>query len=398
MQIHFKTTSIPTRAAKRLKRALEMPEATARSWTAFVLGYQDWHELASHVGKHPVSPLDEDCDDRELGARRRFQLSRLKERLREGGYPLSAEDLLREWRPSAARPQVDFAATRATSPTSDPSPDPSRRLREILIALSARPSSLPAYRAELAALLSESNDLRVLGGFSSFALRILQGSGELAEKQAAQQILEVLTTKDLPFAWYNLAVSLQIGDAGVTDARRSIDLLQRVVDSSSATESLRARARSLVANAHATGFGRPVDESEALRGWISAAAGGDLEAAFNAALTLQKRNDPANEQQVIALYRQAAEGGHVYAMTNLGLALLGHGDLGDHLEGEALLKEADRAGDDKAHEALEALNSLFEKKEREVSRALDRGELPPTLVQDLVNDILKVAAKRRGAR
>jgi hypothetical protein len=50
MRIYFQSTSIPTRAADRLKYRLSLKESQARQVTSEVFGYKDWADLHSKLG------------------------------------------------------------------------------------------------------------------------------------------------------------------------------------------------------------------------------------------------------------------------------------------------------------------------------------------------------------
>lgn len=76
----------------------------------------------------------------------------------------------------------------------------------------------------------------------------------------------------------------------------------------------------------AVGDGVPQDSDRALKLFEEAANGGQMDAHFNLAISLDKDNmDQRNRNEeklkrVIELYKKAAEGGHTAAMCNLGVA------------------------------------------------------------------------------
>lgn len=85
MRVHFKTAAIAKRAASRLKDQLGVKASPAREWTAFVLGYRDWHGLEAALDRDPPSPLDEDLPPEALVRRQQYQIERLSQCLDKAG-------------------------------------------------------------------------------------------------------------------------------------------------------------------------------------------------------------------------------------------------------------------------------------------------------------------------
>lgn len=360
MQIRFSSATIATRAAKRLKRLLELPESTARQWTAYVLGYEDWYTLTISLKPDDISPLDEKLSAKELMQRRQVQAERLAVCMNlTKSFTNDALLVVNDWQPSAARPQekVVHATEEARQPYS---PD-----ELITVTLSAwLENALPPEQLVfwlIPALRQTTNPK--MHEMAAMASAEAITRPEVGQKQAARRVLEELSPYELPQVWFNLATSLMLGDGGPKDEKRALDLLERVSNCSHADSHHRAHARSLLATATAKGQGRPQNESKALSGWIAAAAQGSTEAAFNAALTLSRRHenrrlDPTNPEvlQAIALYRQAAKAGHMPSATNLGLRLYTEATLQEE-PGEAVrwLKLAARNGDSGAKMFLDLM-------------------------------------------
>jgi len=404
MQIRFSSATIATRAAKRLKRLLELPESTARQWTAYVLGYDDWHALTISLTPGDISPLDEKLSGKELAQRRQFQADRLAVCLNKA--KLLAKDTIlfvNDWQPSAARPQEQVVlAAEGTCPQLRPeetvvatvtawyekSHAPERLVSLLIPAL--RQTTDPKMH-ELAAMVAAEAITRP----------------QADQKQAARRVLEELSPYELPTVWFNLATSLMLGDGGPKDEKRALDLFERVASCSHADSRQRADARSLLATAIATGQGRPQDESKALIGWIAAAAQGSSDAAFNAALTLSGRHkyrrvDPANPdiRQAVALYRQAAKAGHMPAATNLGLLIHGEATL-EAEPGEAVrwLTLAASNGDHQAKMFLRLASKAVRPSARDGFIDLDNLEPEEmVVVQDLLLRMLGFDDEGRPAK
>lgn len=87
MRIYFRTTTLPKKAAKRVKEHFSldfMPDRSmklseAQNLTARMLGYAHWHELEQITikGSNEPSPLDEECKYSEQSARIDYQSEKL---------------------------------------------------------------------------------------------------------------------------------------------------------------------------------------------------------------------------------------------------------------------------------------------------------------------------------
>ena len=325
MQIRFGSTTVATRAAKRLKRLLELPESTARQWTAYVLGYDDWHALTISLTPNDISPLDEKLFAKELAQRRQFQADRLAVCLNKTELPAKdARILVNDWQPSAARPQEKVV------PAAEGAHLQQRPDGTVMAAALAwhKNSHAPEQLASwLIPALRQTTNPKMHELAAMVAAEAITRP-QADQKQAARRVLEELSPYELPTVWFNLATSLMLGDGGPKAEKRALDLFERVASCTHAEGRHRAHARSLLATAISKGQGRPRGEAKALIGWLDAAAQGNVEAAFNAALTLSRRHEgqrvaPANPdiRQAVALYRQAANAGHMPSATNLGLLL-----------------------------------------------------------------------------
>lgn len=118
----FATDSIPKRAARDVEKLLAdvLPASGKQKFphkdlTAYVLcgASASWHDLVN-VSDSPkaASPLDEECGPEVFRARREEQVQRAIEFFAKQGVPLergAAATLLRNWQPSASRPQLDVA-------------------------------------------------------------------------------------------------------------------------------------------------------------------------------------------------------------------------------------------------------------------------------------------------
>lgn len=395
MRVQFISTSVATRAAKRLKRDLEISEALSRECAAFVLGYADWHELLAMLRKAEASPLDEKLTATALAERRRYQLARLVEFWSgRPGCPADMPALLERWQPSAARPQEAVKA-----PAPKPSADSAFDWRELLLMF--HHGKVPReLEARFLAQLRQEPDPRLRRLAQAAAFEKLS-NGLQAELPLARRILEELAPAGDPMVCFNLAMALVQGHGGAADPRRAVDLFQRVADSPAADTDLRSRARAMIGHGLNLGQGRSADPRKAQAAWEQAAAEGHVESAFNAALQLLRPYGPGNEpdlataQKAAALYRQAAKAGHVHAATNLGLLIFGHHDREEYFgEAMAWLQVAHSKGDRNATQFIAAVEAQTDK----VLRDLDAGRIPEHQLRAVQEDMvtLMMGGRPRG--
>lgn len=348
MRVQFSTTAAATRAAKRLKRMLSIPESTARQLTAFTLGYQNWHELEAAAGTQMPSLLDEDCGSDVIGHRRRYQEARLREGCAASRVEsVDVERTIAVWQPSAARPQEQVQMEGRSPGGSEriyaEEDDADGQLSSLLAQLNMGRATLEKVVDRLLVLTSKTSDAQRLDAVESLAVEAIV-SGRAVDCAAARRLLEVLAKKDIASAWFNLAASLMQGHGGPKDEKRGLDLFQRVANCEAARADLRQSARSLVASGTALGRGRSADVSKAVTMWEAAAEGGNDEAAFNAGIfhegkaTLSNgRPSPTDTSRAARFYRLGAEAGHVMSSTNLGILLLSNPHLAEE-RAEALLR------------------------------------------------------------
>lgn len=364
MRINFSTTSIPTRAAKRLENILEVKNSTAKAMTAFVLGYRDWHELHSEVGQWQASTLDEQCSAEGLVARRSYQTQRLEECLGRVGLAVqkSAPELVAEWQPSSAHPQVLAKTSQEINLPEE------KALRDGLIkGLTALYSGVPDSHLEVVG-----ND--VLQGLPYLPGKLVESVAMLAQKLLesnkqpfkvlGREMLEILARRGNPVAIYGLAVSLSIGDGGLVNGKRAADLLAKIVDMPEASAEIKQLAKSAMANVYSLGIGRQQSKSKATALWEDAAVNkGDAVAAFNAGLATDPNspktsNGHANPENSAHFYRIAAKQGYVPAASNLGILLHTHPHLVEHiLEGFEWIELAASKGDEAAVHVYAQINS-----------------------------------------
>jgi hypothetical protein len=226
------------------------------------------------------------------------------------------------------------------------------------------------------------------------ASQLLDGTRERSP-ELARQMLEALTEKGESRAILNLSTSLMLGDGGPKDEKRATDLLERLVQSETTPQELRAAAQSRLGGVYAGGLHRGTDGIKALQLWERAAEGGDAEAGFNAGLCHQQgRGVPQNLERAVHFYRLAADIGHVPASTNLGLVLLSRPDLSGSLEeAEARLGYSAKKGDTHAIAALEEFNRLLDRRMRD----FDAGRLPPVQVRE-VQEMMRELFQGKGMK
>lgn len=395
MRMHFSASGIPTRAAKRLKVLLGIKESLARSVTARVFGYRDWHELEASIGAGAPSPLDEECSQAQLAARTAFQTQKLIE-CELGNLVPAPREVISRWRPSAAKPQAESVsrASAAGAPQRDAEfralslvkelhllvDDPPRLAREV-------DASAPEL-LRLIQLVDRPLVFRALDVIARTLMQLDEGS-----QHTGRLIWEALAARGHAQAMVNLATALRIGHGGPPDPKRAGDLLERVIASADTEQWLAIHARNSLADIWATGAGgRGVRVDRALELWEQSAALGDATAAFNVGLLVGgMAGSQADLPKAAKFYRIAAKAGHVHAMTNLGLLLLHTPGLAQEVaEADVYLQKAAAAGDRNAALALRELDRMADR----VLDDLDAGRLPPEQIARVQADIVSLA---RGA-
>ncbi|SKC97304.1 hypothetical protein SAMN05445504_7129 [Burkholderia sp. CF099] len=245
MRIYFQSTSIPTRAADRLKYRLSLKESQARQVTSEVFGYKDWADLHSKLGTEVASALDEACDGATVTERRVYQASQLAASSVDL-HGESADDFVRWWRPSAAHAQEEYGDQTQT-PFAGSKADLS--FQDALSTL-AHATHDPVGHFELALIAGihgtkNENSLRFV---ESLADELLSGN-RTREPEVARHLLEALAARGLPRSMLNLATSLTLGDGGPKDENRAADLLKQLIESASTPNELKRIAESRLGNA-----------------------------------------------------------------------------------------------------------------------------------------------------
>jgi hypothetical protein len=358
MRINFKSASIPTRAAKRLKAQLGVKASLAQEWTAYTCGYRNWHELLGGLGKSSPSPLDEECTPEDLSARRQYQKSRLATCFKENEFSLDAQEVLMRWQPSAGHPQEN--PTRKTPYANWSKSEANMDFTAIvLLLLEGKRVEVDDLEDRLLAGIQDTANPRMLQAVVTYAGTAIK-SPEPATQALARRLLEALSARSQHEATYNLAVSLMLGHGGPKDEKRGADLFQKLVDSTDeVSEVIRAGAKAGLGGNFLTGKGKPVRKNTANQLLEESALAGNAQAAFRIALD----RDPDNifmRGQVTAdgpksarFYRSAAKAGHLDAATGLGRLLVSYPELAEYPEEgrEWLQKAADR-GDSSAKSFL----------------------------------------------
>lgn len=394
MRTNFNSTSIPTRAAKRLKELAGLKDSQAKQWTAYVLGYRDWHELQTEAGQWEASSLDEASNSANRAARRAYQLARLQECLAgHDDKALNAAHLLGKWQPSAARPQEN-----AHSVETPEAWGTSRKRMEFIAILIAfgEGQHLPPEDIEEVLLtgIQNTTDKSHLS-LAQHCSQTLVQRPEQASKKLARKLFEALSTRGHPEATQNLAVSLLTGDGGDKEPARAGALLQRLINSPDTPANVLLAAKAGYATFLAVhGSGSAKSKDKASKFWEETALAGDAQSAFNVALgTDPNHSKSANPANSAKFYRLAAKQGHVPSASNLGILLQTHRELCEHpLEGYEWLEFAAAKGNAPAIKGLKELD----KHATSVMRKFDRGEFPEDKIREVQDMIVKMAMSGRG--
>lgn len=295
MRIHFQNISVPTRAAKRLKNMLFFTESQARGTTALVLGYKNWHELSSAIGTGPISLLDEDCSPTEFAERFAYQAARLSEVIGwapEQDLPY-AEQVLRKWKPSAARPQEE-ADLEAQNPESKEAQERRRLAFQVLDDLSSHKNII--WTADQI----EEIFTQALPCFSGYVERALLSyhAARLTDfnvksyVEVGLRLLEKLAGLDDRHAQYELALVL-MKTGSVSDAKRAYAMFERcVADDISIPVDHSVAAKTAIGRALYTGWGCSKDAPAALSLWEQVVLGSSTEEAADAAYCLGEAYNP----------------------------------------------------------------------------------------------------------
>ncbi|MHB9839978.1 hypothetical protein Q8F57_034710 [Paraburkholderia terrae] len=245
MRIYFQSTSIPTRAADRLKYRLSLKESQARQVTSEAFGYKDWADLHSKLGTKAASALDEACDGATVTERRVYQASQLAASLVDL-HGESADDFVRWWRPSAAHAQEE-CGDRPQTPFAGSKDDLSFQNALSTLAHAAH-DPVGHFELALIAGIHGTNNESSLRFVESLADELLSGNRN-REPEVARHLLEALAARGLPRSILNLATSLTLGDGGPKDETRAADLLKQLAESASAPDELKRIAESRLGNA-----------------------------------------------------------------------------------------------------------------------------------------------------
>jgi len=113
MRIHFESTVLPKKAAKRIAQAFNNPYfpegrvsmSRALDVVSCALGYASWHELNTLVskGEFEPSPLDEDCSPEIQKQRLEYQANKFQQEL--SCYHLDAMEMATKFRVSSRNPR-----------------------------------------------------------------------------------------------------------------------------------------------------------------------------------------------------------------------------------------------------------------------------------------------------
>jgi hypothetical protein len=348
MRINFKTASVPTRAAKRLKAALSLKDSTAKEWTARVYGYRNWHDLLNELDTAGASPLDEDCPPSEVAARRQYQAAQLQSCMAKGSIALqlSATTLVSSWQPSAGHPnqklrllQTDERPERAAAALLGL--DNLRFLRDLSPGLLA---NMPPQRAAW------------LDKEACSVARGLMRKGSEDEKRFARAVLEELHAQDSSAGTLHLAISLLLGVGGARDVSRADALFKALLLGAETPENIRAAAADGRSAVRGGGDGWPADVPKALAAWEQKALAGSAVHAYRMGLAFDQFKPATQEARgdlakAVKFYRIAAENDHAPAAGCLGFILSGNRDLCEYpREGELWLERAAQGGDRLARE------------------------------------------------
>jgi hypothetical protein len=350
MRINFKSASVPTRAAKRLKAALSLKESTAREWTARVYGYRTWHDLLQSLGSVAVSPLDEECSSEEVRARRRYQTAQLQACLTasQTPSPLSAAVLIDTWQPSAGHPDKEVSVLQRFA-------HPERAAAAMLGM--DRLFKLQDLSEELLTQMP-ARDADLLGREACLVARRLMNKGDETEKRFARSVLEELHARGSSAGTLHLGVSILLGTGGAADRPRAEELFQLLAFSPDTPDNIRVAAADGLETIKGAGDGWPADITGALATWEQRALEGSAHYAYRTALAYD-RFKPATQEvrsdlaKAVRFYRMAAERGHGPAAGCLSFLLSGNDDLSEYLGESEYWRECAARGGDKLAQELE---------------------------------------------
>jgi hypothetical protein len=330
MRINFLNDCVPTRAAKRLKKLLSEKDALSKQITSYVLGYRNWHDLDSNLGKGIRSRLDEECSTSELQERKEYQIKRFKEKVGELNLQLNHEQIIAifdVWQPSAGRP--DFQAD--TSDGWDNSPE-GKDFEALLVEMHKLAKFSP--QDLLLKGVERTKQGFLVASACSVAKKLLTGSSE--DVQFAKEIFEAASARGNYVGTFELALCLAIGSFGYTDSARAVSVFKKLVADPKAPKSAASYARVGIFNLQEGIDGWPINPMKSLREWEAASDMGDAEAAFRAAIA----SDPlkkslcilsASPERSIRYYRKAAKAGHASAALNLSMQLTMHPEHEEYL-------------------------------------------------------------------
>jgi hypothetical protein len=330
MRIHFVNPSVPTRAARRLMKTLDLPESTAFAWTAYVFGYRNWQELHRAKGTAAPSPFDDECSAEEVAARRRYQVQRLGECLAADRGRWKTADpakIVAEWKPSSAcRPEglrFNLGLPRRTL----------ERLALQMIGIE-KPVQLKQLPRELLRDLPRS----LLGDTHKDALSSARRSirvGSLEEQAFSRRVLAHFYEEGNAVATLELARSYALGAGGDIDAGIARRLYGQVALATDGDAALQSFAKAGLASLDRAGDGWPEDVRRAADCWEGRALAGSEEDAFRVAVMCDPykplyREMPADAHKAVRFYRLAASTGHRQATANLAAILTIQPSLADY--------------------------------------------------------------------
>lgn len=245
MRIYFQSSSIPKRAANRLKYRLSLKESQARQVTSKVFGYRDWTDLLSELGSKAASALDDACDSTTVKERRVYQASQLIASSVDL-HGESADDIVRWWQPSAAHAQ-DEGRDPTVTPFAGSKEDLS--FQEAMSTLAhAVHHPVGHFEQALVTGMHRTENDSSLRFVESIADELLSGN-RIREPEVARHLLEALAARGLPRSILNLATSLTRGDGGPKDENRAADLLRQLAESASTPDDLKRIAESRLGSA-----------------------------------------------------------------------------------------------------------------------------------------------------
>lgn len=360
MRIHFVNSSVPTRAARRLMKSLNLPESTAFAWTAYVFGYRNWQELHRVTGTTMPSPFDEDCSAEEVAARRRYQVQRLGECLAANRGRSKSSDpatIVAEWKPSSAcRPEPSRFSFNLNLPQ--------RALTRVALRMMGVEEPVPLKRLprDLVRDVPESLRQNMHKDSMCMAKRLIR-HGTPDEQAFSRSILQYFHEQGNVMAALELARSYALGAGGVADTDRARVLYDQAMRASAGDVAITTFAKEGLSSLDGHGEGWPEDVQRASTCWEKKALDGDEEAAFRVALMCDPckplyREVPAEPQKSVRFYRLAASTGHRRATANLAAILAVKPELADYFsEPKHWLEMASYYGDS----AAKALESTISK-------------------------------------